>query len=377
MRVAIADDVESMCKSIRGILKVLGYGRTFDFAHNGADALEIVRENKIDLLILDLNMPVMTGVEALEIIREDRDLREMPVIMVSADANREMVAEAGESEIDAYILKPLTVKSLGDKIERVVAMVNDPTPMVTHLKRARSFKEDGHLHAALAEAKLAMSADLQSSKPPREIGSLHHDMGNLAKAEKWLLKAAKMNNFDVFACHLLGEIYLKRDQIEKATTYFEKAMAVSPRHVERGINFGKALAQKGLFKKAAKAFDRAIALADSDPKLTETVATFCIENKVYTYAVSLLEGLLQDQSDRNDIRIQLGTVFEAMGKPLKAVNWFVKAEEKDTTNLEIKFHIATNYLAARRLLRADQVLRNILRIDPDNERARVLLKKCV
>jgi len=377
MRIAIADDVESMCKSIRGMLKVLGYGQTYHFAYNGQDALKIIRENEIDLLILDLNMPLMSGVEALEIIREDRTLREMPVIMVSADANREMVAEAGESEIDAYILKPLTIKSLGDKIKRVVAMVNNPTPMVTHLKRARAFKEDGHLDGALAEAKLALKADIHSSRPPREIGSLYYDMGNLAKAEKWLLKASKMNKLDVFACHMLGEIYLKGDQIEKATTYFQKAMAVSPRHVTRGINFGKALVQKGLFKKAAKVFDRAIVLSNSDTTLMETVATFCNENTFYTYAVSLLENILQAQSDRNDIRIQLGTVFDTMGKPRKAVKCFLKAEEMDSANLEIKFHLATSYLTARHLLRADQVLRNILRIDSDNDRARKLLKKCV
>ena len=95
MTVVIADDIESMCKSIRGMMKVLGYGRTFFLAHNGADALKIIREQPVDLLIVDWNMPIMNGVQVLEQIREDEDLRDLPVIMVTAQANRDMVAEAG------------------------------------------------------------------------------------------------------------------------------------------------------------------------------------------------------------------------------------------------------------------------------------------
>ena len=92
MSVLIVDDIESMCKSIRGMLKVLRIGKKHRFACNGLEALKIIREVPVDLIVSDWNMPVMTGVEMLEQIREDPALRDIPVVMVTAEANREIVA---------------------------------------------------------------------------------------------------------------------------------------------------------------------------------------------------------------------------------------------------------------------------------------------
>lgn len=101
-------------------------------------------------------------------IREDRDLRNIPVIMITAEANREYVAEVAESEIDAYILKPLTIKVLDDKISLVVEKANNPPPMVVHLKRAMVCEEQDDIDAAVKEAELAMDAEPKSSRPVRE-----------------------------------------------------------------------------------------------------------------------------------------------------------------------------------------------------------------
>ncbi len=104
MTVLIVDDMEAMCKSIRGLMKVLNYGNRFYFSYDGVEAWNLLQKEPVDIAIVDWNMPNMTGSELLSLIREDRRLRDMPVVMVSAEANREIVAEAAESDIDAYIL---------------------------------------------------------------------------------------------------------------------------------------------------------------------------------------------------------------------------------------------------------------------------------
>ena len=73
MTVLIVDDMENMCKSIRGMLRVLGCGKKFHFTFNGHEALTLLKKEPIDLAIVDWNMPVMTGVELLNRIREDRN----------------------------------------------------------------------------------------------------------------------------------------------------------------------------------------------------------------------------------------------------------------------------------------------------------------
>jgi len=84
MNILIVDDMEGMRKSVRGMLKVLNYGKAFHFAQNGLEAWNLLEKEQIDMAIIDWNMPVMTGVELLSHIREDRNLRDMPIVMVTA-----------------------------------------------------------------------------------------------------------------------------------------------------------------------------------------------------------------------------------------------------------------------------------------------------
>ena len=374
MSILVVDDFESMCKSIRGMLKVLNVGKKFRFAQNGLEALKILKESHADLIISDWNMPVMTGVEMLDQIREDPALRDIPVIMVTAESNREIVAEAAESDIDAYILKPLTVKSLGDRVSAVVEKANNPPPMYQHLKKARSFKESGDWEAAIQEIKQALKADSGSSKPCRELGNLYYENNELDMAEKWFLKAAQMNKLDVFAFHGLGEIYLKRNDINKAALCFEKAMKVSPRHISRGVHFGKVLIQKGMMDRAESVLDKAISLSGNSSGLIEDIVSFAMNYKAFRYAIRLMEELIKNDPTRLDILCLKGSAHEEVEEPLNALNCYLKAEENDPENVDTKIHIAKNYLQLGQLFQADRVLNRILKIDPENGEAIRLLK---
>ena len=377
MCVLIVDDMEMMCKSMRGMMRVLGLGKTFLFAQNGLDAWNILKTEPVDLAIVDWNMPVMTGVELLTRIREDRVLRDLPVVMVTAEANREIVAEAAESDIDAYILKPFTARSMGEKILSVIERANHPPPMTLHLKNARDLEENGDVAGAIEEAMLAMEAEPQSSKPIRELGYLYFKKNDLGSAEKWLLKAAKMNKLDVFAFHYLGELYLKRNDIDNASKYFDKAMNISPRHVSRGIEFGKVLVQKKMTKRAEKVFDKAISLS-SDPLSTyEEVADFCLENGMYDYAIRLMGFILSTMPTRSDIMFKIGVAHENQEKPREALSYFIDAEKKDKDNSEIKIHMAKNYIQLKQMIRAERILKSLIKVDPENKNAQQLLRQTV
>ena len=168
MTVLIVDDMPNMINSIRGMLKILEFGREFLAANNGEEAWQILKKQHVDMAIFDYDMPIMTGVELLRQVRDDRDLRDLPVVMVTAQAYRDFVAEVGESEVGAYVLKPITVKVLEDKVSMVVKNANNPPPMVFHLKRARDFEEQGNLEAAIAETLMAMQANPNATRPIRE-----------------------------------------------------------------------------------------------------------------------------------------------------------------------------------------------------------------
>jgi CheY-like chemotaxis protein len=378
MSILIVDDIESMCKSIKGMLKVLRFGKKIRYAANGLEAWKTLQEVPADLMIVDWNMPVMNGLELLERVRESPQLRDIPVVMVTAAANSDIVAEAAESDIDAYILKPLTVKSLGDRIGAVIERANHPPPMFSHLKKARLLKEEGKIDEAIEETKLAIQADRLSSKPLRELGLLYFEKEALQEAEKWLLRAASMNKLDVFAFHHLGEICLKRNDIDSAAKWFEKAMSVSPRHVSRGIYFGKVLIQKGLLERAETVLDQAFELAGEDRQpLKDDIIEFSLEHKAYPFALKLLHQELKCSPDRLDILMRMGTAYEKMEEPLSAIKYFSRADEVEGNNIDLKLRIAENYLKIGQMLRADQVLGAVLMLEPGNEKALQMRKKCV
>ena len=377
MTVLIVDDMVSMTKSIHNMMKVIGFGGNFLFANNGEDALDILQEEHVDLLLLDFNLPGMSGGELLSIIREDKLMRELPVIMITAEAYRDYVAEAGESEIDAYILKPITIKLLEEKVSQVIEKANNPPLMVQHLRKARAFEERGDLDSAIAEARLAMDMNPSVTRPIRELGYYYFLKNELKAAEKWLLKAAEMNYLDVFAFHYLGELYLKKNDIKKAAYYFEKAMKISPRHLERGVNFGKTLIQMNMISEAVDVFEKAFELSGSTNQLIEEIADFCIEEGVNEYAVRLLEKIVKVQPNRPDLLFKIGVTLENLGELKRAVAYLKRSADLDQEDIDIRIHLAKSYLALDKPIMAEKPLREVLKKNPNNELAKELLKRCV
>ena len=376
MTVLLVDDMPNMVNSIRGMLKILRFGKNFVTANNGEEAFRILQKEPVDLAILDYDMPVMTGSELLREMREDRRFRDIPVIMVTAQAYRDFVAEAGESTVGAYILKPVTVKVLEEKVSNVIEEANNPPPMVMHLKMARDFEEQGDLDESIAQAKLAMEANPKATRPIRELGYYYLKKNDLKEAEKWLLKAAEMNALDVFAFHHLGELYLNMDDIEKASINFEKAMEISPRHLTRAINFGKTLIARGISEKAIDVFEKTFELSDNPTQLKEEISEFCVESDFHEYAAKLLEGIIMEQPNRTDLFFRLGLNLEKTGDLRKAVTYLVQAEAEDKENTEIKIHLAKNYLALEKPIMAERPLKEVLKLNPENELANELLKQC-
>jgi DNA-binding response OmpR family regulator len=377
MNVLLVDDMPSMTKFMYKMMKNLGFGREFFVANSGREAMRILAEEHVDLVLLDYNMPDISGNEVLSRIREDNKLRDILVIMVTAEGYSDFVAEMGESEVDAYILKPLNIQVLEEKVRMLVEKVNNPSPVDFHLKRARDLVDSGDYASAIDEARLAMEANPNLTKPIRELGYIYYLNNDLEEAKIWFEKAAALNKLDVFACHYLGQIYLKQDDIEKALIYLDRAMKISPRHLERGIDFAKILVRMGKQKKAIEVFNWTLELSGSTVKLKEEVIDFCIENDLIEYSIKLLEGLIFEKPKRADLLLKLGIQLEKINQTIRAINHLTRASQMDKDNMEIRLHLAKDYLAMNKPVLAEGHLTEILKVQPNNETARKLLRQCI
>ncbi|MCB0311489.1 MAG: response regulator, partial [Bdellovibrionales bacterium] len=93
-------------------------------AQNGREGLQILRENWVDLVFLDINMPVMNGMEFMEELRKDTELMSTPVVVVSTEGSAERRARLEELEIKAYLRKPITPEDLVETVEGVLGDIN-------------------------------------------------------------------------------------------------------------------------------------------------------------------------------------------------------------------------------------------------------------
>jgi two-component system chemotaxis response regulator CheY len=118
IKILIVDDFSTMRKIIRNILTQLGFKNILE-ADDGTTALEILKKEKVDLIISDWNMPKMNGLELLKAVRSDETIKDIPFVMVTAEAQKENILEAIKYKVNQYIVKPFTPETLKEKLEKV------------------------------------------------------------------------------------------------------------------------------------------------------------------------------------------------------------------------------------------------------------------
>ena len=120
MKILIVDDFSTMRRIIRNILEQLEFTNVEE-AEDGSVAFEKLKEADYDLLITDWNMPNMTGLELLKEIRANEKLKNLKVLLVSAEAEKENIIQAAQAGANEYVVKPFTANVLGQKINKIFA----------------------------------------------------------------------------------------------------------------------------------------------------------------------------------------------------------------------------------------------------------------
>jgi two-component system chemotaxis response regulator CheY len=119
MKVLVVDDFATMRRIVKGALKQLGFVNIVE-AEDGQIALELLKKEKVGLIVSDWNMPNMTGIEFLKVVRGDAVLKDTPFIMVTAEGQKDNVLEAVNAGVSNYVVKPFTPDILGEKIKKVL-----------------------------------------------------------------------------------------------------------------------------------------------------------------------------------------------------------------------------------------------------------------
>ena len=119
LKFLVVDDFSTMRRIVRGLLKEMGCNNA-DEAEDGAVALGMLKAQRYDFVVSDINMPNMNGFDLLKAVKTNDQLKHIPVLMVTAEARKEDIVLAAQSGAAGYIVKPFTKATLEEKLQKIL-----------------------------------------------------------------------------------------------------------------------------------------------------------------------------------------------------------------------------------------------------------------
>ncbi|PLT24472.1 response regulator [Pseudoalteromonas sp. MelDa3] len=117
MKILVVDDMPLMRHVLINMLRKLEYSNIVE-ATDGLQALVFLRNQHFDLVITDLHMPKMDGVSLLTNIRKDKELADIPVLMVTCEDSRDKVKQVIAAKVSGFIIKPFNMNVLSSQLNR-------------------------------------------------------------------------------------------------------------------------------------------------------------------------------------------------------------------------------------------------------------------
>lgn len=120
MTILYAEDEEGIRKNIADALRY--YTKEIYEAANGEEALNIYEEKKPNIILTDIHMPIMDGIEFVKTIREEN--KRIPIVMITAHTDKEYLLEAVELKMEKYIVKPIDIDELFEALEKCIEQLS-------------------------------------------------------------------------------------------------------------------------------------------------------------------------------------------------------------------------------------------------------------
>jgi two-component system chemotaxis response regulator CheY len=118
-RFLVVDDFSTMRRVIRRQLRDMGF-ENVEEAEDGVAALAKMKSQPFDLVICDISMPIMSGIDLLKTVRIDATLRHVPMLMVTAEARKDDIVQAVQCGAAGYLVKPFTLAALQERVSKAL-----------------------------------------------------------------------------------------------------------------------------------------------------------------------------------------------------------------------------------------------------------------
>ena len=119
MTIMVVDDSRIMRNTVKGVFSKMNIPCSYVEAADGEEALVLLKEHSIDFILLDWNMPKLSGIDFLKTVRANPDYKSLPIIMVTSESAKFSVVEALKSGATDYVTKPINIALFKEKIARL------------------------------------------------------------------------------------------------------------------------------------------------------------------------------------------------------------------------------------------------------------------
>jgi tetratricopeptide (TPR) repeat protein len=341
----VVDDMVNVRMLLRDMLHHLGYLRVAE-ADNGITAWNKLNSQNIDIAIVDWNMPHLSGIDLLRRTRADGKLANIPFIMISGEVGDETIAEAAETEVDAYIIKPFVAAILEEKITQVLSRAKSPLPIDILLKKAYAFTQSKQFNKAGSELKKAMTLHPRDPRVSLGFAQLYKQMGLLDEAEKAYKKAIFYEPKFVKAHDGLADLYRNSGEEKKLMTSLREALTISPKNAARQADLGKLCLEMGLADDAKKAFGACLKAEPNNTAVQHKVAEMLMARGMNQEATTFFQAALKAAPEDIHTYNRLGIAFRKQGKYREAFGEYKKAIQIAPHDENLYYNLGRAYLEA-------------------------------
>ena len=321
----LVDSDFASLKTETRILNDMGYNDIIQ-AENGTEAWPMLKHYKVDFVISAWDLPEMSGLALLKLIRTDLENNIIPVVLIVEQITREQVIEAGEAGVSDLLVHPISPDIFRKKIQSVIEIDLDPKHIEVekHYEQGRKLMKEGRYEEALTSFKRILSV-FENAEIYYNMGYINTAQGKYNEAILCFRKATQIDQTFARAYRMMGKVYIKLGQT----------------------------------KKAEKALERA--------------AEIYLDKNMDRNAEQILHEVAKLNPKTINVYNSLGIIYRRQQKYAEAVKQYKKAIKVSPNDENIYYNLSRVYLASKDLICAEKAVLRALKINPEFAEAKELL----
>jgi two-component system, chemotaxis family, chemotaxis protein CheY len=377
LNVLVVDDMPAIRRMLRQMLQHLGVQGNIQEAGDGQEAWEALQERPFDLVVCDINMPRLNGLDLLRRLRATDQYQTTPFLMISGEVSEDIIAASAESEVDGYLLKPFKVDSLESRLRDIIRHRHHPSRGECLFRNALRLLVTGRPSEALRFLeKLVQPPFRKQAKVLNLMGECHLSLGAPDEAATSFEQALKLNPKYLKAYQNLADLMRSQGNLAAARCYLEEARKLSPLNSECLYCLGQLCLQDGSPEEAKQYLEESWRLGhyapvDRQPEMAETFLAAGLEQ----IAANLFLQAIDHAPQNGHLYHRLGVALRQQHKHRQALDCYQQALKLDPKNEKVYFNLGVLYLDLGEKAKALEAFQVALKLRPDFTEAQDFLQR--